>query len=405
MLLTNPKQGDIIQTIPKGNIKYARGGDTAQNGESRTEYKMKIEMKNYEISMSKAATVAEGMKSLPVFQTVRGANQWNAEKREQLINDLIAGKYIPPIAYGYVTDEDGNKTLAIMDGQQRGNAIREAVENGKLDPETEVLISIDKARDGAELFRVLNIGVPVGSALVTAVSLEGVAGQALLAVAEHKALDLVPWSAIQTGRTERAAFAATLIAIAAGWAMPESSTKACEAWLKEHAAEVDGEGKAAALAMADRIAAALAPYADTVAGEDKKRAKVARKVLGGVRKKNNWLTLCQLVNDDYSAEDAVALFADGEVWTKGGRYYPTAVQGGKRLKTATTIPMGGGSSGNAVDTAKRLDAAIYYLAEGGEFVRDPYAALDADADAKTARKAAEKAADIAPDALAAALGM
>lgn len=367
--------------------------------------KMEIENKNYEISMSKASTVAEGMKSLPVFQTVRGSNQWNTEKREQFVNDLAAGKYIPPIAYGYVTDEEGNKSLAIMDGQQRGNAIREAVENGKLNPETEVLIAIDKAREGSELFRVLNIGVPVGSALVTAVSLEGVAGQALLAVAEHKALDLVPWSAIQTGRTERAAFAATLLAVAAGWAMPESSTKACEAWLKEHAAEVDGDGKAAALAMADRIEAALVPYAETVNGEDKKRAKVARKVLGGVRKKNNWLTLCQLVKDDYSAEDAVALFADGEVWTKGGRYYPTAVQGGKRLKTASTIPMGGGSSGNAVDTAKRLDAAVYYLAEGGEFIRDPYAILDADADAKTARKAAEKATDIAPDALAAALGM
>ena len=367
--------------------------------------KMKIENKNYEISMSKASTVAEGMKSLPVFQTVRGSNQWNAEKREQFVADLAAGKYIPPIAYGYVTDEEGNKSLAIMDGQQRGNAIREAVENGKLNPETEVLIAIDKTREGSELFRVLNIGVPVGSALVTAVSLEGVAGQALLAVAEHRALDLVPWSAIQTGRTERAAFAATLLAIAAGWAMPESSTKACEAWLKEHAAEVDGDGKAAALAMADRIEAALAPYADTVNGEDKKRAKVARKVLGGIRKKNNWLTLCQLVKDDYSAEDAVALFADGEVWTKGGRYYPTAVQGGKRLKTASTIPMGGGSSGNAVDTAKRLDAAIYYLAEGGEFVRDPYAMIDADADAKTARKATEQAAGIEADALKAALGM
>ena len=88
---------------------------------------MKIENKNYEISMSKAATVAEGMKSLPVFQTVRGSNQWNAEKREQVVADLAAGKYITPIAYGFVTDEDGNQTLAIMDGQQRGNAIRMAV--------------------------------------------------------------------------------------------------------------------------------------------------------------------------------------------------------------------------------------------------------------------------------------
>ena len=366
---------------------------------------MKIENKNYEISMSKAATVAAAMEKMPIYQTVRGAKQWSADKREQLVKDIAAGLYVPPIVYGWEVDDEGNRYMVVDDGQQRCNAIAEAVKAGTLDPETPVLIAIDNARTGAELFRVLNIGVPVGSALVTAVSLEGIAGQALLAVAEHKALDLVPWSAIQTGRTERAAFAATLLAIAAGWAMPESSTKACEAWLKEHAAEVDGDGKAAALAMADRIAAALAPYADTVSGEDKKRAKIARKVLGGVRKKNNWLTLCQLVKDDYSAEDAVSLFADGEVWAKGGRYYPTAVQGGKRLKTASTIPMGGGSSGNAVDTAKRFDAAVYYLAEGGEFARDPYAMLDADADAKTARNAAEQAADIEADALKAALGM
>ena len=366
---------------------------------------MEIKMNNYDVSISKAATVAAAMDKMPIYQTVRGAKQWGADKREQLVKDIAAGLYVPPIVYGWETDEDGARYMVIDDGQQRCNAIAEAVKAGTLDPETPVLIAIDNARTGAELFRVLNIGVPVGSALVTAVSLDGIAGQSLLAIAEHRALDLVPWSAIQTGRTERAAFAATLLAIAAGWAMPESSTKACEAWLKEHAAEVDNDARAAALAMADRIAAALAPYSDTVNGDNKKRAKIARKVLGGVRKKNNWLTLCQLVKDDYSAEDAVSLFADGEVWAKGGRYYPTAVQGGKRLKTASVIPMGGGSSGNAVDTAKRFDAAVYYIAEGGEFMRDPYAMIDADTDTKTAHKAAEKAADIAPDALAAALGM
>ena len=78
-------------------IKYAPAAKTAGEKECK---KMKIENKNYEISMSKAATVAEGMKSLPVFQTVRGSNQWNAEKREQFVADLAAGKYIPPIAYG-----------------------------------------------------------------------------------------------------------------------------------------------------------------------------------------------------------------------------------------------------------------------------------------------------------------
>lgn len=369
---------------------------------------MKIENKNYTISMDKAATVAAAMETLPTYQTIRGASQWNAEKREQYVADLAAGLYVPPIVYAWETDSEGERRLVIVDGQQRGNAIREAIKAGTLNPDTLVPLAIDNARNGAECFRVLNVGVPVGSALVTAVSLEGVAGQALLAIAEHRALDLVPWSAIQTGRTERAAFAATLLAIAAGWATPESSTKACEAWLKEHAAEVDADGKTVALAIAEHIAVALQPYADTVsaAATDKTlkpRAKVARRVLAAVRKKNNWLTLCQLVNDDYSAEDAVALFADAVAWSKGARYYPTALKGGQRLKTAVAIPMGGGSSGNLVDTAKRLDAAKWYITDGGDFQRDPYAELDADADSKGKRKDAETVAGIDGGALAAAM--
>lgn len=178
--------------------------------------KMKIEKQGYNVEMSTAATVAAGMEKLPVFQSIRGAEQWSAEKRAKLIADILAGKYIPPIAYGYIDDADGNKTLAIMDGQQRGNAIREAVQDGRLAPDTEILIAIDKCRAGEELFRVLNIGVPVGSALVTAVSLTGNAGKALLSVASHAALEYIPWSAIQTGRTEKAAFAASLLAIASG---------------------------------------------------------------------------------------------------------------------------------------------------------------------------------------------
>ena len=364
---------------------------------------MKIEMKNYTLEMSTAKTVAEGMDKLPVFQTIRGAEQWNTEKRERLIADINAGKYIPPIAYGYIDDEEGNRALAIMDGQQRGNAIRAAVEAGTLKADTPILIAIDKMRDGAELFHVLNVGVPVGSALVTAVSLDGGAGEALLAVAEHKALSLIPWSAIQTGRTERAAFAATLLAVSAGWLIPESSTKATEAWLKENAEQITAEVKADALNIADKIAAALAPYAETANGEDKKRAKVARRVLGGARKKNNFLTLCQLVKDDYCADDALALFADSDVWTKGGKYYPTALKGGGRVKTAALIPTGGGSSGNATDTAKRFDAATYYLTDGGAYQCNPYAELDADKDKDAG--AAKAAAGIDAGALAAALGV
>ena len=365
----------------------------------------KIEMNGWTLELSTAATVAEGMKSLPVYQTVRGAKQWSADKRAALIDDLKNGLYMPPIVYAWETDSDGERRLTIVDGQQRGAAIAAALAEGAIAADTPILVAIDNNRTGADCFRVLNIGVPVGSALVTAVSLDGVAGQALLAIAEHRALDLVPWSAIQTGRTERAAFAASLLAVACGWAMPESSTKACEAWLKEHGAEVDADGKAAALAIADRIAEALAPYAEVAAGADKKRAKVARRVLGGVRKKNNWLTLCQLVADEISAEDAVALFADSVAWNKGARYYPTSIKGGGRVKKDIAIPLGGGSSGSADDTAKRLDAARYYITDGGEYQRNPYAEIDADSGAKVERKAAEKVAGIDGGALAAALGV
>lgn len=362
-------------------------------------------MKNYTVELSTARVVSEAMEKLPTYQKIRGSEQWNTEKREALIKDILAGLYIPPIVLALTETDETEAENGIVDGQQRGRAIKDAVDAGTLTGDEPILVAIDKARTGSEAFRVLNIGVPVGSALVTAVSLEGVAGQALLAIAEHRALSFVPWSAIQTGRTEKAAFAASLLAIASGWAMPESSTKACEAWLKEREAEVNWADKAGALAVADKIADALAPYVDTVNGTDKKRAKVARRVLGGIRKKNNWVTLCQLVNAEYSAEDALALFADGEVWTKGGRYYPTAAKGGARVKTSATIPMGGGSSGNAIDTAKRFDAAIYYIAEGGEYQRDAYAMIDAETDAKAERKATEKASTIAGDALAKALGM
>lgn len=373
---------------------------------------MKIETNGYNVEMTTAKTVAEAMEKLPVFQSIRGAEQWNAEKREKLIADILAGCYVPPIAYGYVTDEDGNKSLAIMDGQQRGNAIREAVADGRLSPDTEILISIDKLRAGEELFRVLNIGVPVGSALVTAVALNGNAGKALLAVASHAALSYVPWSAIQTGRTEKAAFAASLLAVASGWNAPESSTKVAEAWLNEHSAEITADNQTAALAMCDKIADALKPYVDAANGEDKKRAKVARKVLGGVRKKNNWITLCQLVKDDIDASDAVALFADGETWCKAdndnkaygkGKYRRTSIDGkGGRIKEWSAIPMGGGSSGNATDAAKRLDAALFFIVDGGDFQRNPYAEIDAkDKQAKAADKAA---AGVDGDTLAALMG-
>lgn len=352
-----------------------------------TEQAAQIKMLGYIVELSTAATVAAAMDRLPVYQTVRGCKQWSAEKAEALAADLAAGYYVPPIVYARTTDSDGETRLSIVDGQQRGAAIRAAVESGKLAPDTPVLVAVDTMRDGVDVFRVLNIGVPVGSALVTAVSLEGLAGQALLSVAEHEALSLVPWSAIQTGRTERAAFAASLLAICAGWSDPESSTKACEAWLKERGAEITDADRVKALSVADSIAAALRDAAAHRDGANRIHAAVGKRLLAACRKKNNWITLVQCVNDGYDAGETLALLADSVAWTKGAKYRPMDKAGKARLTGSwALLPVGSGSSGSYQETAARFSAAKWYLAEGGEYDRDAYAA----ADAKEAARVAEK---------------
>ena len=365
-----------------------------------------IKMNGYTVEMSTAGTVAKAMETLPVYQTIRGSEQWSKDKREQLVRDIIAGNYIPPIVYAVEVDpETGEKRLVIVDGQQRGRSIADAVKAGTLDPEALVLVAVDNKREGSEVFRLLNIGSPVGSALVTAVSLEGTAGKALLAVAEHRALSLIPWTAIQGGRTEKAAFAASVLAICAKWAFPESSTKACEAWLKDNGELVTDEVRDKALGVMDTLAEALQSLVDVANGEDKGRAKVARRALGVVRKKNNFLTLVQCILDEYDASDAIALFADAEVWAKGGTYRPTREDGKGRKAKFATIPTGAGSSGNLKDTAARLDAAKYYLDGEGEFAHDIYAALEAERADKAKAKAAEKVVACDVGALEAALGM
>ena len=59
----------------------ARGDNSGRKGVLT----MEIKMQNYELSMSKAATVAAAMDKMPIYQTVRGAKQWSAVKREQLV--------------------------------------------------------------------------------------------------------------------------------------------------------------------------------------------------------------------------------------------------------------------------------------------------------------------------------
>ena len=385
----------------------------------------KIENKNFTIEINSAETVAAAMDSLPIYQSIRGADQWPQEKRDALVKDILAGLYVPPIVFAIEIDpETGEKRLIIIDGQQRGRSIRDAVNNGTMPKDTPIVTAVDMGRTGEDAFRVLNIGCPVGSALVTAVSLDGTAGKALLACAEHNALGLIPWSAIQNGRTEKAAFAASALAIAAGWSFVESSTKATEKWLKDNAEAVDDDAKAKALAVLDRIAAALVVLDDiaqdgtrgvdgaevfadekTAAKVAKARAKAARRALGTVRKKNNFISLVQAVADDYDAMDVIALFSDSLVWAKGGTYQPSREDGKGRLKKSVAIPTGAGSSGSLIDTARRFDAVKYFLDGEGDYNRDIFADAEKDASDKAADKAAEKALGCDTSALAAALGM
>lgn len=385
----------------------------------------KIEMKNFTVEVNNAETVAAAMDSLPIYQAIRGCDQWTQEKRDALVKDILGGLYVPPIVFAVETDaETGEKRLVIIDGQQRGRAIRDAVANGTMPKNTPIVTAVDNGRTGEDAFRVLNIGCPVGSALVTAVSLDGTAGKALLACAEHNALSLVPWSAIQNGRTEKAAFAASVLAICAGWSFVESSTKATEKWLKDNAEAVDDDAKAKALNVLDRIAGALVVLDDiaqdgtrgidgaevfadekAVAKVAKARAKAARRALGTIRKKNNFISLVQAVADDYDAMDVIALFSDSLVWTKGGTYQPSREDGKGRLKKSIAIPTGAGSSGNLIDTARRFDAVKYFLDGEGDYNRDIFADAEKDATEKAADKAAEKALDCDTSALKAALGM
>ena len=384
---------------------------------------MKIEMQKYTVEVNNAETVAAAMDSLPIYQSIRGCDQWTQEKRDALVKDILGGLYVPPIVFAVEIDEEtGEKRLVIIDGQQRGRAIRDAVKNGTMPKDTPIITAVDNGRTGEDAFRVLNIGCPVGSALVTAVSLDGTAGKALLACAKHSALSLIPWSAIQNGRTEKAAFAASALAIAAGWLFVESSTKATEKWLKDNAEAVDDDAKAKALAVLNRIAAALVVLDDiakdgaqgmdgatmdekTAAKVAKARAKAARRALGTVRKKNNFISLVQAVADDYDAMDVIALFSDSLVWAKGGTYQPSREDGKGRLKKAVAIPTGAGSSGSLIDTARRFDAVKYFLDGEGDYNRDIFADTEKDATEKAADKAAKKALECDTSALKAALGM
>ena len=113
---------------------------------------MEIKMKNFTVEVNNAETVAAAMDSLPIYQSIRGCDQWTQEKRDALVKDILGGLYVPPIVFAVEVDEEtGEKRLVIIDGQQRGRAIRDAVANGTMPKDTPIITAVDNGRGRKQL--------------------------------------------------------------------------------------------------------------------------------------------------------------------------------------------------------------------------------------------------------------
>ena len=67
---------------------------------------MEIKMKNFTVEVNNAETVAAAMDSLPIYQSIRGCDQWTQEKRDALVKDILGGLYVPPIVFAVEVDEE-----------------------------------------------------------------------------------------------------------------------------------------------------------------------------------------------------------------------------------------------------------------------------------------------------------
>lgn len=304
----------------------------------------------------KAVTVKELVESapnLPAMQRVRGS-VWKSEVSTALVEDIKKGLYVPPIVLAGDVDH-----ADVSDGQQRLTAIATAYGKGDLPGDCSVLVAVDAGRSFVESFKVLNMGVPVGSSLVQAASYDSAVTDAIIRLAAHPLFGLYKWTSTQVLRTARAEFASVALAICAGWATPCSSTKECSAWLKKSPALVDDTAVQTAEDILEAIRKALIPY-DTIKDvKDKARSeevKRARKILANMRKKNLFLTAVGVALKGGSMDDYVVLTTMdallGEKTT-----YSVAVNG-KTRKAVAKWSIGGGSSGSYQEYRDRLIVAM-----------------------------------------------
>lgn len=341
----------------------------------------------------KAVTVKELVESapnLPAMQRVRGS-VWKPEVSTALVEDIKSGLYVPPIVLAGDVDH-----ADVADGQQRLTAITAAYGKGDLPGDCTVLVAVDAGRSFVDSFRVLNMGVPVGSSLVQAASYDSSVTDAIIRLAAHPLFGLYRWTSTQVLRTARAEFASVALAIAAGWATPCSSTKECSAWLKKSAALIDQTAVQTAEDALEAIRAALVPYDQIKDIKDKARreeVKRARKILANLRKKNLFLTAVGVALKGGDMGDYVVLTTMDSLL--GEKTVYSATVNGRQKKMIAKWSIGGGSSGSYQEYRDRLIVAMDKLPR----VKERLTTSTAEDEAAHAADAAESDAATLADAL------
>lgn len=329
----------------------------------------------YQIKLVTVDSLAAAAPNIPAAQAVRGS-VWTAETSEKLVKDIKAGLYVPPLVLAGAGDE----SIDLSDGQQRLKAILTAYGKGNLPGDTCIPVAIDAGRTFAESFAALNQGVPVGKALAAAMGYKDSGTRdAIIRLAAHPLFGSIKWTTAQVQRTSRAEFASAALAICAGWSSPESSTKACNAWLAANAAAITPDVVTLAEDTLTAINAALAPY---IAHDKDKGAegKKARRIMADVKKKGTYMSVVAVgIESGLPMADIVAALDRDDLLTPVTMEEINKATGRKR-KVTYQWAVGGGTSGSNADYIARnkvLTHAASILPDAVEVPGERKAAEDA----------------------------
>lgn len=303
------------------------------------------------------------LSNLPPVQRVRGS-VWPSDVAEGLVSAVKEGLYVPPVVV--VADGGNVDEAALVDGQQRSLSLVAAMKSGALTGEESVLLAMETGRTVEDAFAALNIGVPVGGALVAAMGIGGATGEALVKLAAHPYFDSVKWSGVQGKRTERAAFAAAVLAIFAGWSTPCSSAKDTAAWLRDNTDLITPQVVADATAYLDALSAATAAHVTASAAKGKAGAP-ARSMLAKLRRKNLFMTVTAAAAEGASAAACVAVMSRYDELLDGQEVaYTVKTPKGREVKRTAAWTIGAGSSGSNAEYVQRLIVFRAALARADE---------------------------------------